>query len=108
MKATIIIIDIRMPDNLEILMCVRDTFEFMTGWIVGSSVMCSPADARFFAFNITQHRFDWWRTNYTFSDTMDEDEVVIKDLADISNLLEFIYLNSETLRESEIGDGLLL
>jgi hypothetical protein len=65
---TLILIDIQAGNKLEILTCVRETFE-------------------------------WWRTNDTFADTMDEDEVVIKDLADISYLLEFVYLNSEKLRD---------
>ena len=61
----------------------------------------SPTDARFFAFNLTEHTFEWWRKNDTYSDTMDEDEVVIKDIADISNLLEFVYLNCEKLRDKD-------
>ena len=96
---TLIIIDIQAPNQLEILTCVRETFDFMPGWVMGSGIYNSPTNARFFVFNLTVSTFDWWRTNESFSDTMDEDEVAIKDLADISHLLEFVYLNSERLRD---------
>ena len=99
---TLIIIDIRTPDNTEILTCVRETFDFMPGWKFALSVTHSPTDARFFAFNLTTHAFEWWRTNETFSDTMDEDEIVIKDLTDISNLLEFVWLNGDQLLNTYI------
>jgi hypothetical protein len=98
---TLIIIDIQAPNQLEILTCIRETFEFMEGWTFCSSVQASPTDARFYAFNLTNRTFEWWRQNNTFSDTMDEDEVAIKDLADISYLLEFVYLNAENLRAKE-------
>lgn len=98
---TLIIIDIQAPNQFEILTCVRETFEFMPGWIFCSNVQASPTDARFYVFNLTLHTFEWWRTNDTLSDTMDEDEVAIKDLADISHLLEFVWVNGETLREKE-------
>lgn len=73
----------------------------MPGWQMASSVFASPTDARFFAFNLTEHTFEWWRKNDSYSDTMDEDEVIIKDIADISNLLEFVYLNCEKLRDKD-------
>lgn len=98
---TRIIIDIQADNKLEILTCIRETFEFMPGWSLDSSVLCSPDDARIFAFQLNLHTFEWWRGNDTFSDTMDEDEVVIKDLADISHLLEFVWVNCEKLREKE-------
>ena len=98
---TLILIDIQAPNQLEILTCIRETFEYMPGWQVMSSVHQSSTDSRFFAFNLTEHTFEWWRTNDTFSDTMDEDEVPIKDLADISHLLEFVWINCEKLREKE-------
>ena len=96
---TMLIIDIQAANQLEILTCVRETFSFMPGWVFNNnSIINSPADARFFIFNLSCHTFDWWRTNESLSDTMDADEVVIKDLADISHLLEFIYENTEALR----------
>jgi len=91
-------IDIQAPNQLEILTCIRETFEYMPGWQVMSSVHQSSTDSRFFCFNLTEHSFEWWRTNDTFSDTMDEDEVIIKDIADISYLLEFVWVNGEQLR----------
>lgn len=96
---TLIIIDIQPPANQqEILTCIRETFDYMPGWAFCGSVYASPTDARFFCFNLSLHTFEWWRKNETYSDTMDEDEVAIKDLADISRLLEFVYENSESLR----------
>jgi|FAXJ01.1.fsa_nt_gi hypothetical protein len=95
---TMLIIDIQAANQLEILTCVRETFSFMPGWVFNSSAKSSPKDARFYIFNLSCHTFSWWRTNESLSDTMDADEVVIKDLADISHLLEFIYENTEALR----------
>ena len=98
---TMLIIDIQAANQLEILTCVRETFSFMPGWVFNSSAKSSPKDARFYIFNLSCHTFSWWRTNESLSDTMDADEVVIKDLADISHLLEFIYENTEALREKD-------
>ena len=95
---TIIHIDIQAPNKLEILTCVRETFDYMPGWLLCSSVHASLTDARFYCFNLTMHTFEWWRANDSYADTMDEDDVVIKDLADISHLLEFVWLNGEALR----------
>jgi len=103
MHNTQIIIDVQAPNNTEILTCVRETFEFMPGWIFAHNISNCPTDARFFAFDLTYHTFNWWRTNTTFSDTMDEDEMPIKDLADISNLLEFVWVNGENLRTKYIA-----
>lgn len=97
---TIIVIDIQASNQLEILTCIQETFDYMPNWIMGSSVHTSPTDARFYCFNLTTHVFSWYRQNDTYSDTMDEDEIVINDLADISHLLEFVYLNAEALRVS--------
>ena len=96
---TLLMIDIQAANQLEILTCVRETFEFMPGWTLSSNVSSSPTDARFFVFNLTLHTFMWWRTNQSFSDTMDEDDIIIKDLADISHLLEFVFLNGDRLRK---------
>lgn len=96
---TLLIIDIQASNQLEILTCVRETFAFMPGWEVASSVMASPTNARFYAFNLTLLMFEWWRTNDSFSDTRDEDEVPIRNLADISHLLEFVFLNGDRLRK---------
>ena len=81
MSDTCIIIDIRTPDNTEVLECIRETFGFMPGWLFSFNVGAAPSAARFFTFNLTTKVFNWWRTNQTFSDTMDEDEVVIHPVA---------------------------
>ena len=86
------------------MQCVQESFEYMPGWMMGSAALNAKVqypEERIFVFNLTLHTFDWWRSNTSFSDTMDEDEVVIKDLADISHLLEFVYENTESLREKE-------
>lgn len=102
---TLVIIDIQAPIQLEILTCINESFSYMPGWQFCSSVSCSPTSARFFCFNLSHRTFEWWRTNDTFSDTMDEDEIIIKDTADISRLLEFIYLNDEKLRDPTSDTG---
>ena len=101
---TVVIIDIQAENKAEILQCVQETVEYMPGWEFGCAALNTKVkypNERFFVFNLTQKHFDWWRTNDSFSDTMDEDEVVIKDLADISYLLEFVYLNCDNLREKD-------
>ena len=101
---TLIIIDIQAENKAEIIPVVQESFEYMPGWMIGGAALNAKAEypeERIFIFNLTLHTFDWWRDNTTFSDTMDKDEVVIKDLADISYLLEFIYENTERLREKE-------
>ena len=72
-----------------------------------SAAKANCPEARFFIFNLSLHTFSWLRPNDSFSDTMDEDEVPIKDLADISHLLEFIHSNTEKLRETENLDAAL-
>lgn len=69
----------------------------MPGW--SFNVAIGVPAFRFYTFNLTARTFLWWRSNDTFSDTEDIDEVPIKDMADISYLLEFIHVNAESLRE---------
>ena len=98
---TRILIDIQADNRAEILQCVQESFEYMPGWTFGdaaSNAKVNHPEARIFVFNLTVCTFDWWRTNDSLSDTMDGDEVIVKDLADISNLLEFVYQNCESLR----------
>ena len=99
MTDTYILIDIQAENKFEILKCIQETFAFMPGWYYE---VYGPADSRFYQFSLTYKWFRYLRPDDSFSDTMDADEVVIKDLADISNLLEFINANTETLR----GDSL--
>jgi len=101
---TLIIIDIQANNRAEIVQCVQNTFEYMPGWVVASAATYASTyspDSRFFCFNFTYRTFDWWRTNGSASETIDNDEMPIKDLADISNLLEFVYLNTDRLRVKE-------
>jgi hypothetical protein len=91
---TRIIIDIR-GDNSEIMTCIKNSISFMDGWSLDSNLYLVPPECRIFAFNLSLKRFEWWRSTASYSDTMDEDEFVINTLADISWLLEFVYLNAE-------------
>lgn len=101
---TFVFIDIQAQyeDRIEILQCVKDTLGLIPGWSVLLNVDCAPKEARFFSFNFQSKYFSYHRSNDTYSDTMDSDEVVIKDLADISYLLEFIYQNCESMLESHV------
>jgi hypothetical protein len=99
---TLIHVDIQADNKLEVLTCVRESFLYMPDWMFDTSAsiaMIEHPESRFYTFNLTHRVFFWWRLNTTFSDTQDADEVPVKDLADISNLLEFVYLNAEKLRE---------
>jgi hypothetical protein len=99
---TLLMIDIQSDNRAEILQCVEETFEYMPGWMMGGAALNAKSqnpEARFFVFNLTLHTFDWWRTNTSFADTMDEDDVVINNIADISHLLEFVFLNGDRLRK---------
>ena len=102
-KDSLIHCDIQAEDKLEILTCVRESFLYMPGWTYESSAICAEKEhpeSRFFTFDLTQKNFMWWRKNDTFSDTEDADEVIIKDMADISHLLQFVYDNSDELRKN--------
>lgn len=102
-KDSLIHCDIQADNKLEILTCVRESFVYMPGWTYESSAQCAEKehpDSRFFTFDLTQKSFMWWRKNDTFSDTEDADEVIIKDMADISHLLQFVYDNSDELRKN--------
>jgi hypothetical protein len=77
----------------------------MDGWDVGTNVKMASNGSRFYTFNLSTKRFVWWRGNNSLSDTMDEDEVPIRDLADISHLLEYVYVNADTLRKKCIVPG---
>lgn len=95
---TLIHIDVQAEDKAEILTCVKESFVYMPEWTFDNLVTIANPDSRFYTFNLSIRKFYWWRDNDTLSDTQDEDETPIRDLADISHLLEFIYLNGETLR----------
>jgi len=100
MADTLILIDILAENKVEILTCIRETFNLMDGWVYAAEFV--PIESRFYYFNLTHKRFCYYRLNETYLDTMGVDEVVINDLADISRLLEFIYDNCDTLRGSSI------
>ncbi len=100
---SLIHVDIQADNKLEILTCVRESFLYMPGWVFDTSAvsaMNEHPESRFFSFNLTGKTFVWWRTNDTLSDTQDEDETIVKDLADISGLLEFVYVNADELRKN--------
>jgi len=100
MTSTFIFIDIRAENKTEIMDCICDTIEFMPGWSLSSEIksVWFNIDERMLAFNLTTHRFEYWRSNESYSDTMDADEMVINNLEDISRLLEFVYLNADRLK----------
>ena len=99
-NGTLIIIDIQADNKVEILECIEASFAFMPGWkMENGSLFGGYFNTRIFAFDMTNKTFVELRPNNSYSDTMDGDEIIIKDLADISELLEYIFLNGETLRQ---------
>ena len=98
MISTHILIDIRCPNKSEIINCICDTLEFMPGWTITNDIKSMYGHhRRMYSFNLTSRVFSYWRNNETYSDTLDEDEVIINNLEDISTLLEFVYLNADRL-----------
>lgn len=99
MNKTYIFIDIRCENKSDILKCIYDTINFMPGWTLSSGLKYGGTltNARIYCFDLTNRIFAYWRSNNSYSDTMDEDEVIINNLEDISTLLEFVYLNADRL-----------
>lgn len=99
---TLIQVDIQAADaksGHEIRDLVIETFKYMPPWKMVGNAFHAPSNARFFNFNLTTREFVWHRSNESFADTMDEDEFVIHDVAEMSWLLEFVFLNCDTMRQ---------